>query len=398
MRPVAEQFPGTSLPRQTAAPRRALGPALWAGLALLLAGCAADESQRSASAWPRPQDSRALLLQLLPAQLPDRAGWATDIYAAFSALQIPPNAYNFCAALAVTEQESGFQADPAVPNLGAIARKEIDERAGRVGVPSLLVSAALQLPSSDGRSYAERIEKARTERQLSDTFEDLIERVPLGQRLFGKLNPVRTGGPMQVSVAWAEQHAERYPYPLDGGVRDAVFSRRGGLYFGIAHLLDYAAPYDRPLYRFADFNAGRWASRNAAFQQALSAASGIPLDPDGDLLRGDGQRGATEAAALAMAPRLGLGEAEVRRALEQGNEAGLERSALYRQVFSLAERQQGRALPRAVLPKIALSGPKISRPLSTQWFAERVQQRWQRCMARAPAGASSPSTASLPEP
>jgi hypothetical protein len=66
-------------------------------------------------------------------------------------------------------------------------------------------------------------------------------------------------------------------------------------------------------------------------------------------------------------------------------------------VFELAERNEGRALPRAVLPDIALTGPKISRPLSTKWFAERVQQRWQRCMARAPAGASASRTPS-PEP
>jgi hypothetical protein len=391
----AQSPDNTPAPRPTPGRRRPPGTA-WsvAAAALLLAGCAGDQAQTGA--WPSPQNSRALLLQLLPAQLPDRAGWAADVYAAFSALQIPPSAANFCAALAVAEQESSFQADPSVPNLGAIARKEIDERASRVGVPSLLVSAALQLPSSDGRSYAERIEKARTERQLSDAFEDLINRVPLGQRLFGKLNPVRTGGPMQVSVAWAEAHAERYPYPLDG-VRQAVFSRRGGLFFGIAHLLDYAAPYDRPLYRFADFNAGRWASRNAAFQRAISAASGIPLTPDGDLLRGDGQRGATEAAALALAPRLGASESEARRALELGDQPGLEKTAFHRRVFEAAERNEGRALARAVVPDIALSSPKITRPLSTRWFADRVQQRWQRCMARAPAGADA-TVSSFAEP
>ena len=74
-----------------------------------------------------------------------------------------------------------------------------------------------------------------------------------------------------------------------------------GLWNGIAHLLGYPASYDKPLFRFADFNAGRYASRNAAFQNAVSVATGIPLDLDGDLIRyrkaKDGNRtSATETA------------------------------------------------------------------------------------------------------
>ena len=87
----------------------------------------------------------------------------------------------------------------------------------------------------------------KTEKELSEIFEDFIGMVPLGERMFGGLNPVRTGGPMQVSVAFAEEHAEAktYPYPVHGTIRDEVFTRRGGMYFGIAHLLDYPASYDK---------------------------------------------------------------------------------------------------------------------------------------------------------
>ena len=54
--------------------------------------------------------------------------------------------------LAVTEQESSFRADPSVPGLPAIAWREIDSRAERIGVPKFVVRAALQLSSPDGRT------------------------------------------------------------------------------------------------------------------------------------------------------------------------------------------------------------------------------------------------------
>ena len=110
--------------------------------------------------------------------------------------------------LAVTEQESTYRADPTVPGLGRIAREEIDRRAERAGVPQLLVQAALQLRSPDSRTWSERIDAARSEKELSDLFEDFISQVPLGQRFFAGYNPVRTGGPMQVSIEFAEGHVE----------------------------------------------------------------------------------------------------------------------------------------------------------------------------------------------
>ena len=369
---------------------RRLPRLILASVLAALAGCA---SEPTSAPPPRPEEARAQIVALLPPALADRPGWAVDIYAALAALRIEPRAENICAVLAVTEQESSYRADPTVPRLGQLAREEIDRRAERAGVPKLLVTAALGLRSPDTRTWSERIEAAKTERELSELFEDFISQVPLGQRLLAGYNPVRTGGPMQVSIDFAERHVEAKPYPyrMAGSVRDEVFSRRGGLYFGIAHLLDYPAAYEQMIYRFADFNAGPYASRNAAFQNAVSLLSGIPLQLDGDLVirGGDPSRaGSTELAVRSLGPRIGLGDAAIRSALEQDEGQGFEKTRLYARVFELADRQERRPVPRAVVPKIRLQGPKISRPLTTEWFARRVDDRYRACLARAERGRS----------
>ncbi|MBO9662556.1 DUF1615 domain-containing protein [Dokdonella sp.] len=352
----------------------------------LLAGCA---TQKPVAPARRPADVRAEIVRLMPAGAKDRSGWATDITAAFAALGVEPSTQNLCASLAVIEQESTFSVDPAVPNLGRIARAEIDRRAEQHHVPQLLVRGALALKSSNGKSYADRIAAVRTERELSLVYEDLIDRIPLGQRLFAGSNPVRTGGPMQVSVAFAERHAREHPYPYatQDSIRHELFSRRGGVYFGIAHLLGYPAAYDRMIYRFADFNAGFYASRNAAFQNAVVLASGIPLALDGDLVDyEDDKPGATELAVRSLGKQIDFSDAQIHRALKRGEEADFEKSTLYERVFALAERQERKPLPRAMMPRIDLKSPKITRKLTTEWFATRVDQRYRTCLGKAGGG------------
>jgi hypothetical protein len=39
-------------------------------------------------------------------------------------------------------------------------------------------------------------------------------------------------------------------------------------------------------------------------------------------------------------------------------------------------------MPRAVLPDIVLQSPKITRRLTSEWFATRVDARFQACVAR----------------
>ena len=326
----------------------------------------------------------------MPATVNDRAGWAADIQAALAALEIEPSAQNLCSALAITEQESTYSANPAVPGLGRIARTEIEQRAARYRIPAFAVRAALQMTSPNGDTWDTRIGAVRTEKELSDIFEDMISRIPVGKRLLARANPVRTGGPMQVSITFAEAHAKErpYPYTFDGSIRHEVFTRRGGMYFGIAHLLGYPAAYDKPLFRFADFNAGRYASRNAAFQNAVSVATGIPLDLDGDLIRyrkskGSGKVSATETAVLTLASKLAMTPGAIHRGLSEAHRQRFESSELYLRTFEIADQRNGTPLPRATLPRIRLHSPKITRKLTTEWFATRVNQRYNRCMAKA---------------
>jgi hypothetical protein len=359
--------------------------------AALFAGCASNEPVRvPPTRTVSASEARALVERVLPATVSDRKGWAIDIYAPMAALDLPPTADNVCAVIAVTEQETGFRVDPAVPGLSKIARSEIEKQRERTGVPRLVLHAALLLPSSDGRSYSERLDAVRTERQLSDLFEDFTDMVPLGKTVLANRNPVRTAGPMQVSVAFSENHAANrtYPYPVSGTIRHEVFTRRGGMYFGIAHLLDYPASYASHRYRFADFNAGWYASRNAAFQSAVTLVSGIPLELDGDLLRYEhGQPSAdpasTERAVRTLAGRLDMTHAQIRRDLELGKTQRFEHTRLYRRVFALADELSGRPPPRAVLPQLVLQSPKITRRLTTAWFATRVESRYRTCLERA---------------
>lgn len=382
--PVREQppaaAPSASPPVSPAAlPAAASPPPAKARAAAPLAGVSASEG-------------RALVARRLPAGLADREGWAGDIYTAFSSLHLAPSAENICAVVAVIEQESGFHADPPVAGLGAAAFREIETRRRAAAVPQWALDAVLKLPSSDGRSYRQRIAQARSERDLSETFEDFIGRVPLGRQLLGNHNPVHTAGAMQVAIDFAEQlvRTHRYPYPHNGDWRAEMFSRRGGLYFGIAFLLDYPAAYDQPIYRFADFNSGRYSSRNAAFQQAVALLSGARLAADGDLLRYEGATprtdppSATQLALRSLAPRLQLEREAIDADLLLEKTAEFDASRLYRRVFALADAARGTPLPRALLPGIVLKSPKVLRRLTTAWFAERVDARMHRCLALAP--------------
>lgn len=348
----------------------------------VLAGCT-TKSTSPVSETAKPVDVETVVKQKIPAGVKDRNSWAKELATTFKSQDIEPSEENICSVLAVAQQESNLVADPAVPNLNKIAWKEIERRADKVHVPMFLVRTALMIKSPNGKSYGERLDSVKTEGQLSAIFDDFIDMVPMGQTLFGNLNPVHTGGPMQVSIAFAEKHTSGYPWKMEGTVRQEVFTRRGGLWFGTYHLLNYPANYTQPLYRFADFNAGWYASRNAAFQNAISKATGVKLALDGDLiLYNTDKAGTTELAVRKLATKLNMSDSQIHRALQKGDSIDFEKTDLYKQVYEIAQKKAGKTLPREILPGITLESPKITRTLTTAWFAKRVDERRAACMKR----------------
>ncbi|MGQ5525099.1 DUF1615 family protein [Chitinimonas sp. PSY-7] len=332
---------------------------------------------------------RALLNQLLPPKIGDRAGWAQDIFGAFEGLKIPYTKEYFCAAIATIEQESSWQADPVVPGLNRMVWEQIGNKADKYGLPLPVVKAALGRASGNGRSYRDRIDSLRTETQMNLLFEEMsAEAERLGLPL-NMQNPIRTGGPMQVSVDFATGHTKAWPYPYTykGSLRHEVFTRRGGTYFGVANLLHYRAPYTDMAFRFADYNAGRFSSRNAAFQAAVARLGKIKLNRDGDLLRYEAGRPSktpsnTQLALRDLAVRIKMSPAEIERDLLLEKENAFEQTPLYKRVFDQVDGQTGEPAPRAIFPQIRLSSPKITHKLTTEWFAKRVDGRYRTCLAR----------------
>lgn len=330
----------------------------------------------------------ATIKRILPPTAHEPDGWSRDIAAAFKFLQIDPSNENICAVLAVIEQESSFVADPPVANLSRIVRAEIDERSTRYHIPDFILRLGLSSKSPDGRTYDTRLRSLKTENDLNRLYADMTSELPLGKRLLEDYNPVKTGGPMQVSLDFARSQIQQTPYPYVPfhDLRSEVFSRKGGLYFGIAYLLNYPTSYSRMIYRFADYNAGRYASRNAAFQSAVSQLSGENLALDGDLLSYSNKSminlpSQTQKAVLGLGEALDMTAFEIAHDLAQEKSHDFENTPLYRRIFAMAH-QKGLSVAREQLPEIRLNSPKISSGLTTSRFAGRVDERYQSCLKR----------------
>jgi hypothetical protein len=308
----------------------------------------------------------------------DREGWANDIVAAIRMTKKAPTAERVCAVIAIIEQESGYQADPAVPNLPRIVMKALEDKLSALGP---LAKPTLRAVLDDHMRAS--IETLRSERDLDRLFRDTISaKLPAAATsLTGidTLNPVTTAGSMQVQVAFARELSGMD----DADTRELLYTRAGGVRFGTARLLGYGASYDDVIYRFADYNAGPYASRNAAFQAQLAQLIGTRLALDGDLLDyHDGVESQTLKSALGFGALHGLTERRVRRDLEKEKTLDFESTELWHAVREEWQRRTGKPAPYARVPEVTLTSPKMSRTRTTAWFAESVKRRYAACRQR----------------
>ncbi|WP_196504070.1 DUF1615 family protein [Aestuariivirga litoralis] len=336
----------------------------------------------------------------------DPDGWAADLIDVLKAQSIPANRENVCAVIAVIDQESNFIANPTVPGLGRLAEKSLREKFGHVPFLSTYVMDWLDSHPAGGTSYLQRIRIAKTEQDLDLTYRALVNdfgtasnmsfvvQSGLLNRAIEERNNISTVGSMQVSVHFAldEARKRRYlPMTLSDvyAVRDELYTRRGGMYYGVRQLLGYETGYNRKIFRFADFNAGRYSSRNASFQHIIATLAKQKLARDGDLLIYD-KNGTAQAAvsssesalrSLSSTNALGLSDKLIRSDLLQEKDDAFALTQTFIAVKGLYLRQTGQPAPYAELPGIDLASPKLSHKMTTASYATSVDRRYAKCAA-----------------
>ena len=69
--------------------------------------------------------------------------------------------------------------------------------------------------------------------------------------------------------------------------------------------------------------------------------------------------------------------------LKKEKEKSFENTQTYIAVKKLYKTKTGKEPIYAIMPQVIISGPKLSRDYNTNWFASRVNGRYETCMQRA---------------
>jgi len=339
--------------------------------------------------------------------------WSTELRNALEANHLESSHENICAMIAIINQVSSFESSPRIASLSDKALRE--HMAKLVATLSLRhhtvasFEAWLKHKPSIKNNYWRRLRTAKTQQVLDITYRKIIaDQVFLPDTKANVLqdnaqlrdiiednNSIKTIGAMQVRVSFVvsieEQRLKRALTLAEiWAIRDQLYTGKGGMYYGALLLLAYDGGYDKKLYRFADFNAGRYASRNAGFQATVAALLDKPVTTDGDLLIYDKQGIPTNTVsnsekainAVIQKYHLSLTTAQIHADLLQEKQSNFQRTPTYLAITQQYQQLTHKPVLFALVPNIVLAGEKTIPRLSTDKFTKMVNNRYQQCLKK----------------
>jgi len=351
-------------------------------LNLFLSGCSHDQEQ----GLSQRQIEKLVLAASPHVDSPDI--WARAIRESLHELGQPVDKEHACAVISVIMQESSFKTVPKNSGMPNILRKKIENASSNLIVQQL-IQLRLDQHAANGKSFRENIDSIKSERDFELWYNEFTSASVTKPILivFNKdiSDLVTTLGSMQVSVKFAEHYPKKPKNVGSGSIREILYTCKGGVFYGAARLLDYKHNYDDWKYVFADYNAGRYSSRNAGFQKMLARVARKTVDLDGDLLsyeNGKGVPSATYASFIELLKdrEIVFDEEQIRKDFEKEKRYSFEKTWSYKTLAEMYKKKYGRTI-YAVLPEISLHSPKfVSKNLTTKWFANRVKGRFIHCM------------------
>ena len=382
----------------------------------IIAACISLSASGDNAWWSNgkePEMEAEQIKKVIPTRVNDRQSWAQDIFDIMQELSIPKTKQNVCSVVAVVDQESNFVADPTVPGLGEKAVQEINSRLKEKfeaklgetigGTVAEYFEHVLKNQPYPKNNYMSQMRKVKTERELDLLYREIFDYMSkhyhvsaltgaaklVGQDIGEKMNPITTLGSMQVHINYAKEHKRQSGSIAE--LRNDLYTQYGGLYYGIHRLMEYPADYDKAIYRFADYNSGMYSSRNAGFQRMLNAMTKTEISLDGDLLlytkngdiRATQSQTEKELIAIFAQNNILVTPRQIRSDLKKEKEKKFEDTQTYLAVQKLYQNKTQKEPIYATMPQVVISGPKLSRDYNTNWFASRVNGRYETCMQRA---------------
>jgi hypothetical protein len=321
--------------------------------------------------------------------------------------------------LTTIQLESGVSEDPALQNrdLEALFAGELQRL--RTEIP--LAGKLLDRSTLDDAVRAKlrrdtRRGKVRTEAQLVRYVEGDLRKwlgdhlrthylfpAPVARYAAGQAlrNPVNTLGPMQINLHKATANARRRGEKLDSPAQmrswllDPGTALERGLREGIYQLWRAYRYYRRKLpaaqavrFASADYNAGEFSSRNAAFQQRVARFSGHGLTLDGDLLTYRNGAAAvrasnTESAVITLLTRYPAPSIRTDLLLEK--EEGFDATSTWKQVCRLQRKRTGKPCAVAIVPAGAVNARariKYGRAYTPRNYSNAYLARWRNNRAK----------------